>query len=61
VHLSVDVPTARTVGARRSGLVALLVVDAAAMSAAGHRFQRSANGVWLTEHVPPVFIRRIDE
>jgi len=61
VHLSVDVPTARTVGARRSGPVALLAVDAAAMAAAGHRFQRSANGVWLTEHVPPVFIRRVDE
>jgi putative RNA 2'-phosphotransferase len=61
VHLSVDVPTARTVGARRSGPVALLAVDAAAMAAAGHRFQRSANGVWLTEHVPPVFIRRADE
>jgi putative RNA 2'-phosphotransferase len=61
VHLSADVPTARTVGARRSGPVALLVVDAGAMAAAGHRFQCSANGVWLTDHVPPAYVRRFDE
>ncbi|WP_089252765.1 RNA 2'-phosphotransferase [Asanoa hainanensis] len=60
VHLSADVPTARIVGARRPGEVALLAVDAAAMAAAGHRFQCSANGVWLTEHVPPAFIRRLE-
>ncbi|MDG4821421.1 RNA 2'-phosphotransferase [Asanoa sp. WMMD1127] len=60
VHLSVDLPTARRVGDRRRGATALLSVDAAAMEAAGHRFQRSANGVWLTAHVPPTFIRRLD-
>ncbi|GAA1846645.1 RNA 2'-phosphotransferase [Asanoa iriomotensis] len=60
VHLSADVRTAQVVGARRSGPVALLEVDAAAMAGSGHRFQRSANGVWLTEHVPPTFIRRLD-
>ena len=27
------------------------------MHAAGHLFYRSANGVWLTEAVPPRFIR----
>jgi len=58
VHLSPDVATARAVGARRRGPVAVLVVDAAAMAAAGHAFTRSANGVWLTSHVPPAFIRR---
>ncbi|GIF73449.1 RNA 2'-phosphotransferase [Asanoa siamensis] len=60
VHLSVDTRTARVVGARRAGPVAILEVDAAAMAAAGHRFQCSANGVWLTAHVPPTFIRRLD-
>ncbi|MEV4618463.1 RNA 2'-phosphotransferase [Asanoa sp. NPDC049573] len=60
VHLSLDVHTARRVGARRSGSVAVLAVDAAAMAAAGHRFQCSANGVWLTDHVPPTFIRRLN-
>ncbi|MEV4533354.1 RNA 2'-phosphotransferase [Asanoa sp. NPDC049518] len=60
VHLSVDLPTARIVGARRTGKVALLAVDASAMAKAGHRFQCSANGVWLTDHVPPAFIQRLD-
>jgi putative RNA 2'-phosphotransferase len=31
-------------------------VDAAKMVATGHVFFRSANGVWLTDHVPPAFI-----
>lgn len=57
VHLSPDVKTARVVGARRRAPVAVLAVDAAAMAAAGHSFSRSANGVWLTDHVPPTFIR----
>jgi putative RNA 2'-phosphotransferase len=56
VHLSPDVPTAQAVG-RRRGPVAVLAVDAAAMSAAGYPFYRSANGVWLTDHVPPEYLR----
>ncbi|QWF78468.1 RNA 2'-phosphotransferase [Amycolatopsis sp. CA-230715] len=35
----------------------MLVVDARAMAAAGHRFHVSANGVWLAERVPPEFLR----
>ena len=38
--------------ARREGPV-ILTVDAAAMHAAGHAFYQAANGVWLTDHVPP--------
>ena len=38
----------------------LLVVGAGkasgAMAAAGHVFYCSANGVWLTDHVPPAYI-----
>jgi hypothetical protein len=30
-----------------------VTVDAAAMHAAGHAFYQAANGVWLTDHVPP--------
>jgi putative RNA 2'-phosphotransferase len=56
VHLSPDPATARTVGARR-GRPVVLLVDAAGMAAAGHRFWRSANGVWLVERVPPEFLR----
>ncbi len=56
VHLSADVETAHRVGARRSGPVVILTVDAAAMAGAGHEFYRSANGVWLTDAVPPEFL-----
>jgi len=56
VHLSPDVATARRVGARR-GQAVVLVIDAAAMAADGHVFRRSANGVWLTAHVPPAYLR----
>jgi len=55
VHLAADTTTASKVGMRR-GAPVLLVVRADEMVAAGHRFQVSANGVWLTEHVPPGFL-----
>ena len=55
VHLSADVDTALTVG-RRHGPPVVLAVDAAAMAAAGHKFWRSANGVWLTDLVPSRFL-----
>ncbi|SCG50988.1 putative RNA 2'-phosphotransferase [Micromonospora halophytica] len=56
VHLSADVATARRVGARRGGAVVVLTVDAAAMARDGHVFYRSANGVWLTDAVPPDYL-----
>ena len=56
VHLSPDVETARRVGARRTGPVVILTVDAAAMAANGYPFYRSANGVWLTDTVPPAYL-----
>lgn len=56
VHLSVDIATAQRVGARRGGAVAVLMVDAAAMARDGYVFFRSANGVWLTERVPPRYL-----
>lgn len=55
VHLSADPDTARKVGARR-GAPVVLTVDAAAMAAAGHEFRVSANGVWLTSHVPAAYL-----
>ncbi len=55
VHLSADVATAARVGSRR-GRPVVLRVDAAAMAEAGHRFLVSANGVWLTDAVPPGFL-----
>jgi putative RNA 2'-phosphotransferase len=60
VHLSIDVATARTVGMRRHPAdVAILRVEALAMVGSGFTFYRSANGVWLTETVPPGFITRL--
>ncbi|MCI4065707.1 RNA 2'-phosphotransferase [Micromonospora sp. R77] len=56
VHLSADTDTARRVGARRGGAVAILTVDAAAMARDGHLFYRSANGVWLADAVPAAYL-----
>lgn len=56
VHLSPDVATATTVGARH-GRPVVFAVDAAAMHGAGYVFYRSANGVWLVERVPPEYLR----
>lgn len=56
VHLSADRETATRVGARR-GKAVVLTVDAEAMLRAGHEFRVSANGVWLTDRVPPEFLR----
>jgi putative RNA 2'-phosphotransferase len=58
VHLSADVATARVVG-RRRGEPVVLVVDAAGAHAAGHEFRRASNGVWLTDAVPPRYLRRL--
>lgn len=56
VHLSPDVETATRVGARR-GTPVILAIDSGAMAAAGFRFFRSGNGVWLVDRVPPEFLR----
>lgn len=55
VHLSADLETASNVGARR-GKPVIVVVRAQEMAATGHLFYRSANGVWLTDFVPPEFL-----
>ena len=57
VHLSVDTDTAQRVGSRH-GQAVILRVAALTMHEAGHVFYRSANGVWLTDHVPPAFLSR---
>ncbi|MFD9699640.1 RNA 2'-phosphotransferase [Lentzea sp. NPDC059081] len=55
VHLSPDRETATRVGARR-GRPVILAVDAKAMHGDGHEFRLSANGVWLTQHVPARYL-----
>lgn len=55
VHLSADEATARKVGARH-GEAVILGIRAGEMHMAGVRFYRSANGVWLTDHVPVEYL-----
>lgn len=56
VHLSRDFATAVRVGSRH-GEAVVLAVASGAMHAAGHPFFVADNGVWLTAHVPPQFLR----
>ncbi len=55
VHLSQNRDTALAVG-KRHGPPAILTIQAGSMHEAGHKFYRSANGVWLTDSVPSEFI-----
>jgi putative RNA 2'-phosphotransferase len=56
VHLSADPETATRVGARH-GRPVVLRVAAGRLAATGQVFRRSANGVWLTDRVPPDYLR----
>jgi putative RNA 2'-phosphotransferase len=55
VHLSPDANTAAKIAQRR-GRAVVLEIRAGEMHRVGHIFYRSANGVWLVDHVPPSFI-----
>jgi putative RNA 2'-phosphotransferase len=55
VHLSPDPETAINVGQRR-GRPVVLKIRAGEMHRTRHVFYRSANNVWLVEHVPAQFI-----
>jgi putative RNA 2'-phosphotransferase len=57
VHLSQDIATAKSVGARHSRPV-VFIVNAAAMYEAGYTFYCSDNGVWLVERVPPEYLQQ---
>lgn len=56
VHLTEDLNIARSVG-QRYGKVVLLEIDAGRMHDDGHLFFRSDNAVWLTDVVPPAYIK----
>ena len=62
VHLSNDLTTAIEVGKRR-GAPILFLVDSKQMYADGAEFFISENNVWLTENVPPQYIKpfKIDD
>lgn len=55
VHLSPDAETALKVG-QRHGKPVVLTVQSGRMYADGYVFYCSANGVWLTDEVPPNYI-----
>ena len=55
VHLSAARETAVEVG-KRHGRPVVLRVAAGEMARQGHTFYCSANGVWLTDSVPPQFL-----
>ena len=56
VHLSAKYETAVSVG-KRHGKVAVLDVDSTQMHADGILFYCSQNGVWLTDTVPPQYLK----
>ena len=55
VHLSPDEETARRVGTRH-GKPHIFLVKSGEMARQGYVFYKSANGVWLTAHVPPEYL-----
>ena len=57
VHLSADPDTAVRVGMRH-GRPVLFTVDSARMASDGLLFYRSENGVWLTDAVPPQYLKK---
>lgn len=56
VHLSPDLETATRVG-QRHGAAVILTVESGRMHRENFLFYCSANGVWLTDEVPPEYIR----
>ncbi len=55
VHLSAQKNVTMQVGGRH-GKPVLLIIRTGEMHRSGHIFRRSANGVWLVDHVPAQFI-----
>jgi putative RNA 2'-phosphotransferase len=58
VHMSTNKQTMIAV-AKRHGRPALLAIDAKQMHADGHVFFVTGNDVWLTDHVPPAYLRMV--
>ncbi len=58
VHLAADRATAEQVGTRH-GRPVVFALDAVAMHAAGRLFYCATGGIWLTETVPPAYLREV--
>ncbi len=61
VHLSPDPETASLVGGRRSETPVIVKVDAGQAHAEGLTFYRGNDQVWLSDPIPPRFLRLPDE
>ena len=59
VHLSKDIATATKVG-QRHGQPVIYEIDAQSMYNDGYSFYLSVNGVWLTDHVPLTYLKKLD-
>ncbi|MBD5780970.1 RNA 2'-phosphotransferase [Pelagicoccus sp. NFK12] len=59
VHLSSDIETAKSVGMRH-GKVLILRVDSESMGKDGYKFYLSENGVWLVDHVPIKYLKKMN-
>lgn len=60
VHFSVDYETAYNVGSRH-GQPMVYEVKSGQMHRDGYKFYKSANGVWLTKHVPVEYLIKDEE
>ena len=60
VHLSTTISAAAHIG-KRHGRPAVLQIASRTMYDEGHIFYTTDNTLWLTDHVPPVFITEIYE
>lgn len=60
VHCSGSVETAREVGRRHASETVVLAVDAAGLRADGHEITKRGTRVYTTEHVPPVYLQRVE-
>lgn len=61
VHLSADIETAKKVASRRSGTAVIFEIATRQMYNDGYKFFQSANGVWLTDKVPPKYLKCLNQ
>ncbi len=60
VHLSETMDMASQVGIRHGSPV-VLSIDIEAMIRNGYKFYKAQNGIWLTEDIPPIFLKVISQ
>ena len=61
VHMSASPDVAYDVGGRRKGEVVVFEIDTKRMLADGIQFYRSTNNVWLVDHVPPKYMKELQQ